>query len=59
MPLYRNQDDFIPLGRFCTARTGTQLNAAARGDLNHAGDAAVGRCQDHIVINDLVLLGKQ
>ena len=56
---YQHKDDFYPLGRFCRSKIGTLLNAVERGALNHAGDAAVGRCQDFIVINDLVLAGRK
>ena len=50
-----NEEDFHAIGRFCTTKTGTMLNDVARGDLSHAGDARVGACQHHIVINDLAV----
>jgi hypothetical protein len=49
---YLNTIDSPGLGKFCTSKKGTGINALP-GDLNHAGDAQFGNCASQIHVNDV------
>jgi len=51
---YDDQEDFVPIGRFCVNRKGTSFNDPARSDRSFAGDATSGNCAGAIVIKDSV-----
>jgi hypothetical protein len=55
---YQLELDRLGTGKLCATADGTEINAADRGNLNHAGNAGRDKaCVEYVVVNDVAARG--